>query len=299
MASPTTNTAWTIPSTASSLSHLTQEHRPIPTPGPNQVLIRLTAATLNYRDLLIITHNPEYPGPHKHGLVFGSDAAGVIHSAHSTSKWANKVGTKVMLHPCAWESGGVQNLDRTKVFGSMTEDGVMQGWKIENDVKVVEVGDGLSAAEWACLPSAGVTAWSAIREGMDGKLNGEQDAWKGSFTDKRLKGKTILTQGTGGTSCFAIQVSSLVKIATTTMLICRSRPPSAPPSSLPPLQMPNSPSPNPLAQLTPSTTSPHLTGTKKCSVLLTAWASIRSLKMEVPRHCYVPSKVRAWEVSLV
>ena len=209
MAEPTTNPAWTVSKTATTLSHLTKENRPIPTPGPNQVLIRLTAATLNYRDLLIATHNPEYPGPHKDGLVLGSDGAGIVHAAHPTSKWANKIGTKVLLHPCVWETGDVRNLNRTRVFGAGTEDGVLQGYKIEEDVKVVEVGDALSAAEWASLPTAGVTAWSAIREGLDGRLDGGLDPWKGSLKERRLEGKTILTQGTGGTSCFAIQVSFL------------------------------------------------------------------------------------------
>jgi len=228
MSPPTTNTAWTVPATASSLSHLTKEDRPIPQPGPHEVLVRLTAATLNYRDLLVSTHNPEYPGPHKDGLVLGSDAAGIIHSAHPTSKWANKIGAKVLLHPIAWESGGVRNLDRTKTFGSASEDGVFQKWKVEKDVKIVEVGDGLSAEEWACLPSAGATAWSAIREGMDGKLDGGLDPWKGSFKEKRLTGKTILTQGTGGTSCFAIQVCYFVRLLDDNADTYRSHLPSAP-----------------------------------------------------------------------
>jgi NADPH:quinone reductase-like Zn-dependent oxidoreductase len=240
MAPSSTNSAWTIPAHASSLSHLTKEQRPIPTPGPHQVLIRLTAAALNYRDLLIATRNPGYPGEHKPGLVVASDAAGVVHSAHPSSKWASKVGTKVVLLPCNWESGDVQKLDPSKTFGAGSEDGVLQGWKVESDAKVVEVGSGLSDSEWASLATAGATAWSAIREGMDGRLGGGNDSWKGSFKDKRLEGKTILTLGTGGTSCFAIQVCVLAEFTPLLTFrkytidnadVCRLHLPSAPPSS--------------------------------------------------------------------
>jgi len=38
------------------------------------------------------------------------------------------------------------------------------------------------------------------------KMDGELEEWKGAWTDKRLQGKTVLTMGTGGVSCFAIQV---------------------------------------------------------------------------------------------
>jgi NADPH:quinone reductase-like Zn-dependent oxidoreductase len=207
MTPPPTNPAWTIPRTATTISHLNLQHHPIPIPGPHQVLIRLTAAALNYRDLLISTHDPTYPGPHKANLVPGSDAAGIIHSAHPTSRWAHKLGTTVILNPFAWESGHVRNLDVTKIYGAGTEDGVLQGWKVEDDVRVVEVTGYVSSVQWTCLPGAGATAWRAIREGMDARLNGELERWEGRFSAKRLEGKTILTQGTGGISCFAIQVS--------------------------------------------------------------------------------------------
>lgn len=90
---------------------------------------------------------------------------------------------------------------------------MLQAWKVENDVKAIEVGSGLSAEEWACLPTAGVTAWSAIREGLGGRLDSSQGEWKGSFKDRRLEGKMVLMQGTGGTSCFAIQACLPLEIA--------------------------------------------------------------------------------------
>lgn len=74
---------------------------------------------------------------------------------------------------------------------------------VVDDERVVRAPRELSAVESASLVTAGVTAWSAIREGLDMLLTGEMREWRDG---KRLEGKTILTQGTGGVSCFAIQV---------------------------------------------------------------------------------------------
>jgi NADPH:quinone reductase-like Zn-dependent oxidoreductase len=58
------------------LDHLILTERPIPQPGPGQVLVRMTAATLNYRDLLVIegTYNPKLRLP----LIPVSDGAGTV-----------------------------------------------------------------------------------------------------------------------------------------------------------------------------------------------------------------------------
>jgi NADPH:quinone reductase-like Zn-dependent oxidoreductase len=81
--------------------------------------------------------------------------------------------------------------------------GYLQEWAVIADERVIRAPKHLSAVENAALATAGVTAWSAIREGLDMVLTGEMREWRDG---KRLEGKTILTQGTGGVSCFAIQV---------------------------------------------------------------------------------------------
>jgi NADPH:quinone reductase-like Zn-dependent oxidoreductase len=86
-----------------------------------------------------------------------------------------------------------------------THVGTLQNWKVEDDERVIEAPKELTGIESASLMTAGATAWSAIREGLDGRYNGTLDAWKGG---KRMEGMTVLTQGTGGVSCFAIQVST-------------------------------------------------------------------------------------------
>jgi NADPH:quinone reductase-like Zn-dependent oxidoreductase len=129
MSTDTGNLAWTVPASATSINHLTQQSLPIPTAGPRQVLVRLTAASLNYRDLLVATHSPEYPGidglPGNHAtdLVPCSDGSGVIHSTGLESEWAGREGKKVLLHPNEWLTGDARNLDLQRVFGAAGSEG--------------------------------------------------------------------------------------------------------------------------------------------------------------------------------
>lgn len=207
MTAPTVNAAWTIPAHATTLQHLTKQSLPIPTPGPQQVVVQLAAASLNYRDLLITTRSPIYPTKTKDGLVPAADGAGTIHSTHSSSSWAGKEGAKVILHPNGWLSGDVTNLSIDGVFGANSTDGTLQTYIICNDERVIPAPKHLSLEESATLQTAGVTAWAAMRGLLDGRLDGTVDEYKGGYGEKRLKGKTVLTMGTGGVSCFAIQVS--------------------------------------------------------------------------------------------
>jgi NADPH:quinone reductase-like Zn-dependent oxidoreductase len=130
MTSTDSNLAWTIPASASSPAHIEQLELPIPAAGSHQVLIRLTAVSLNYRDLLVAIRSPEYPGidglpgNHKSSLIPCSDGAGIIHSTGPSSKWTGHEGTKVLLHPNEWLSGDVRNLNLQKVYGAAASDGM-------------------------------------------------------------------------------------------------------------------------------------------------------------------------------
>lgn len=143
MTNATSNQAWTVPSSASSPTHLEQLPFSVPNPGPRQVLVRLTAASLNYRDLLVATRSPQYPGidglpgNHKPALVPCCDGAGLIHTAGPESKWAGNVGTKVLLHPNEWLSGDVRNLDLTQVYGASNSDGALNPLKFVTRSSIV------------------------------------------------------------------------------------------------------------------------------------------------------------------
>jgi hypothetical protein len=103
-------------------------------------------------------------------------------------------------------NGDIRNLSVDTIFGGISKDGTLQQYVVVDDEWVVEAPTNLSAVEAASLVTAGTTAWSAIRGGLDLGLDGVLGEWKGSWTDKRLQGKTVLTMGTGGVSCFALQV---------------------------------------------------------------------------------------------
>ncbi|PVI02091.1 NAD-P-binding protein [Periconia macrospinosa] len=208
MATATSNQAWTIPSLASKVTDLTKRIKPVPAPGPKQVLVKMMAASLNFRDILISTRSPAYPGIHKPDLVPGSDGAGIIYTLGPSSIWAGREGTPVLLHCSSWLVGDVRNLRGDAVFGGTDVDGTLQEWMVVDDEWIIEAPKNLSAVESASLVTAGTTAWAAIRGGVDGRLNGGLDEWKGDWTEKRLQGKTVLTMGTGGVSCFAIQIAA-------------------------------------------------------------------------------------------
>jgi NADPH:quinone reductase-like Zn-dependent oxidoreductase len=92
------------------------------------------------------------------------------------------------------------------VFGGMSQDGTLQQYILVPDDWIVESPPHLTVVEAASFITAGTTAWTAIRGSLDLRLDGVLEPWDGEWTKKRLQGKTVLTMGTGGVSCFAIQV---------------------------------------------------------------------------------------------
>ena len=69
------NQAWQI---ASAGKLVLNDLGPLPTPGPKEILVRVHAISLNYRDILVADHDPAYPLKAKENLIPGSDAAGIV-----------------------------------------------------------------------------------------------------------------------------------------------------------------------------------------------------------------------------
>jgi NADPH:quinone reductase-like Zn-dependent oxidoreductase len=166
------------------LENLTRVEMPDPVPGPGQVLVRVRAASLNYRDLLIVKghYNPKLKFPR----VLGSDAAGEVVAVGSEVR-SVKVGDRVigsfMQH---WIDGPISDSAARSTLGS-DRDGVLAEMALFEESGFVPVPGDLTFAEAATLPCAGVTAWNALTGGGCGP------------------GKTVLVQGTGGVSIFALQ----------------------------------------------------------------------------------------------
>jgi NADPH:quinone reductase-like Zn-dependent oxidoreductase len=160
--------------------------RPEPTPGPGQVLVRVRAASLNYRDLLIAKgmYNPRLQFPR----VLGSDAAGEVAAVGSgVTNW--KPGDRVA--GCFfqnWDGGPITDAAMKSSLGS-DRDGVLSELALFEEGGLVPLPGGLTFEEAATLPCAAVTAWHALAAGGCGP------------------GKTVLLQGTGGVSIFALQLA--------------------------------------------------------------------------------------------
>jgi NADPH:quinone reductase-like Zn-dependent oxidoreductase len=91
------NQAWTIP--RHGILEL-KDLGPLPKPGPKQVLIRIQAVSINYRDVLVVAGSHDYPLIAKPGLVPCSDGAGVVEEAGPESVW--KKCDHVVIHPNTW-----------------------------------------------------------------------------------------------------------------------------------------------------------------------------------------------------
>ena len=180
------------------LSNLSIQSIPKPQPGPRCALVRLRAASLNFRDLLIIAHSPNYPGHAAPGLAPCSDGAGEIEAVGPDSEW--HVGDKVILKPNhGWDdSEDVGDFRFDQSLGGADTPGTLQQYRVVEDKWLVRMPKNISFEEAAALPTAGGTAIFAL---YHSRLLGPKG-------EKLMKGKTILTQGTGGVSCFAIQLAS-------------------------------------------------------------------------------------------
>jgi NADPH:quinone reductase-like Zn-dependent oxidoreductase len=172
------------------LENLVVAERPEPEPGPFQVRVRVKAAALNYRDLLTVQglYNPKQKLP----LIPCSDGAGVI-DAVGPGVTRFKVGDRVMgAFAPGWLAG---DPTREKLRGTLGGplDGMLTEAAVLHEEGAVAVPPHLSDAEAATLPCAGLTAWSALV----------------TYGAARA-GETLLVQGTGGVSLFALQLGKLL-----------------------------------------------------------------------------------------
>lgn len=158
-------------------------------PGPNQVLIRIGATSLNYRDLLT---RSELEGADAggEGLVPLSDAAGtVVEVGQGVTRWKRGDRVSPNFFP-GWIQGGFSTAYLQRALGGGGTDGVLRDYMVMEESALVSVPDHLSLAEAATLPCAALTAWHALFE-------------RGQLTS----GETVLVQGTGGVAIFGLQLA--------------------------------------------------------------------------------------------
>jgi NADPH:quinone reductase-like Zn-dependent oxidoreductase len=173
-----------------SLDDLRLEEEGDPQPQRDEVLVRVHAVSLNFRDIAML--RDRYPLPHRKGLVPVSDGAGEV-VAVGAGVDDFKVGDRVMgtFNP-RWYGGRMPpNVSR---YGYGSE---VDGWLVERKAlsqeAIVRIPEALSYEEAATLPCAALTAWSALTGGTAIR-----------------SGHTVLTLGTGGVSIFALQLAKAV-----------------------------------------------------------------------------------------
>jgi NADPH:quinone reductase-like Zn-dependent oxidoreductase len=162
--------------------------RATPEPGPNEVLVRMHAASLNYRDVMVAsgTYNPRMKLP---AIPFSDGAGEVAAVGDGVTKWS--VGDRVCSTVIpGWIDGGPTAEKSKTAIGAGNFDGVLRECVSFNEESVVRVPEHTSFEEAATLPCAAVTAWHALV--ISGKIKA---------------GDSVLTLGTGGVSIFAVQIA--------------------------------------------------------------------------------------------
>ena len=159
----------------------------LPPLGARDVHVRFHAASLNYRDLMTVTgvYNPKLSLPR----IPGSDAAGEVVAVGREVTWFKPGDHVTSLFFQDWKDGVMGTLTGKTALGGPI-DGVFATERVLPDMGLAFIPEGMSFAEAATLPCAGVTAWHALAE--IGHL---------------AAGETVLLLGTGGVSIFALQIA--------------------------------------------------------------------------------------------
>jgi NADPH:quinone reductase-like Zn-dependent oxidoreductase len=161
--------------------------RPPPEAGDHDVVVQIRAASLNYRDLVVI--RGQYDRNPREGRVPLSDGAGEVVSVGSAVT-RFKVGDRVA--GCffqGWSSGRFEAAMQRTALGGQIDGVLMEQVKFREDA-VVFLPEGYSFEEGATLPCAAVTAWQSLI--VRGQL---------------VPGETVLLLGTGGVSIFGLQIA--------------------------------------------------------------------------------------------
>jgi NADPH:quinone reductase-like Zn-dependent oxidoreductase len=184
--------AYLLPKGGAGIDALATVDRPTPKPLYRQMLLKVAACSLNFRDLGIVRGT--YRMPVRENLIPLSDGAGeVVEVGPGVTRV--KAGDKVAS--CffqRWPGGEMTPEAGTSALGGAI-DGMLAEYVVLEEDGVVKIPEHLSLEEGATLPCAGVTAWNAIVQHA-----------------KLIAGQTVLLQGTGGVSIFGLQLAHAMGI---------------------------------------------------------------------------------------
>jgi NADPH:quinone reductase-like Zn-dependent oxidoreductase len=184
--------AYQLPKAGAGIDALTQVERPDPKPGHRQVLVKIKACSLNFRDIGIVRGS--YRMPVRENVIPLSDGAGeVVEVGPGVSRV--KAGDRVAGNFFQRWPGGEPSADTHASALGGGVDGMLADYAVLEEDGVVKIPPHLSLEEGATLPCAGVTVWHAMMEHA-----------------KLKAGDTILLQGTGGVSIFGLQFARAMGI---------------------------------------------------------------------------------------
>ena len=184
--------AYQLPKGGAGIDALVKIERPNPKPAHRQVLVKVAACSLNFRDLGIVRGT--YRMPVRENIIPLSDGAGEVVEVGSGVTRV-KVGDKVA--GCffqRWPGGEPPPDVQAGALGGGT-DGMLAEYAVLEEEGVVKIPAHLSIEEGATLPCAAVTVWHAMMEHA-----------------KLIAGQTVLLQGTGGVSIFGLQLARAMGI---------------------------------------------------------------------------------------
>lgn len=159
---------------------------PVPEPEADEVLIKMSAASLNYRDLLVVKGVGGWK-PLSPRIPVSDGAGEVVAVGSNVSKW--KAGDRVVgLFLPRWLDGELTAEKDSLPLGGAAVDGVLAEYVLFKAEAALKFPGNLTDIEAATLPVAALTAWHAVAR-----------------RSQVQRGETVVIQGTGGVSLFATQ----------------------------------------------------------------------------------------------
>jgi NADPH:quinone reductase-like Zn-dependent oxidoreductase len=168
------------------IDRLKQSDSPIPKIKAGEILVKMTAASLNYRDLLVINGAKGWK-PATPRIPVSDGVGEIVEIGENVSRW--NIGDRVAgIFLPLWRDGNLTAEKYVLPLGGAAADGVMAEYVAFDEQTVVKIPNGLSNAEAATVPVAALTAWHAVAR-----------------RSRVQPGETVLIQGTGGVALFAAQ----------------------------------------------------------------------------------------------